>query len=301
MTAVDCLKRVLKNQALDPDGAELKRLREKREQVEELLRTEFEDSDLVIRYGGSKASGTMIRESYDLDLPTYFRYEDTGAGETLEKIYNNVAKALEKEFVVERKRSALRLKQRVEGVDDEDLRIDVVPGRFVDDSETDAFLHQEGVEKNCLKTNLDKHIEHVKQSGVRDAIKLQKLWRVRRTLQIKTFILVLLIIDELDGAQEEPLDDQLIRVWRHFRDHWETLAVKDPANEEGNDLSDFLTEAVRRELRDAANDTLRQLDETGWEAVFGPVPEEDSKAKGESIRRIAAGALTTAAKPWAEA
>lgn len=301
MTAVDYLKGVLKDQALDPDGPELKRLREKREQVKKLLQTQFEDSDPVIRYGGSKASGTMIRESYDLDLPTYFRHEDTGAGETLKDIYDNVAKALEKEFVVERRRSALRLKQRVEGADDEDLRIDVVPGRFVDETETDAFLHQEGVEKNCLKTNLDKHIEHVKESGVRDAIKLQKLWRVRRTLQIKTFILVLLIIDQLDGAQADPIDEQLIGVWRHFRDNWKTLAVKDPANEEGNDLSNFLTEGIRRALRDAADQTLRQIEEEGWETVFGPLPDEEPKAKAESIRRIAASAPATAAKPWAEA
>ena len=52
-------------------------------------------SSPTIRYGGSKAKGTMIKEAYDLDMTCYFGHDDTRAGQTLEDIYGNTRKALE--------------------------------------------------------------------------------------------------------------------------------------------------------------------------------------------------------------
>ena len=136
MTDNEYLQTVLKSQDLADDSAELKALTARRKDVEALLRSAFPDSSPTIRYGGSKAKGTLIKESYDLDIVCCFPHDDTTAGETLEDIYNNVAAALEKDYAVERKRSALRLRDK----DLVDFHIDVVPGRFTDDSKTDCFL-----------------------------------------------------------------------------------------------------------------------------------------------------------------
>ena len=106
MTDNEYLQAVLKSQDLADDSAELKALTARREDVEALLRRAFPDSSPTIRYGGSKAKGTLIKESYDLDIVCYFPHDDTTAGDTLEDIYNNVAAALEKDYAVERKRSA---------------------------------------------------------------------------------------------------------------------------------------------------------------------------------------------------
>ena len=73
-----------------------------------------------------------------------------------------------------------------------DLRVDVVPGRYVDEKGGDVFLHQTSGDKNWLKTNLDVHINHIKNSQVTDAIRLIKLWRVRNHLSVRTFVLELL-------------------------------------------------------------------------------------------------------------
>src|SRR5262245_26426721 len=183
------LKQVLASQNLGEDSEELKTLQKHREKVEKLLRKAF-GSKPTIQYGGSKAKGTMNKESYDLDLICYFSRNDTSAGETLEDIYNNVCKSLEKDYLVERRTSALRLKGRgtESGVD---FHIDVVPGRYVDDSKTDVFLHQENGTKERLKTNLQVHIDHVKNSGVVEAIRLMKLWRVRNQVTVRQFILEL--------------------------------------------------------------------------------------------------------------
>jgi len=96
----------------------------------------------------------LIREAFDLDIICYFNYDDANAGDNLEDIFSNVKGALEKEYYVTPKTSALRLKSKDQQTKGLDFHIDVVPGRFVDSSKGDAFLHQAQGKKERLKTNL---------------------------------------------------------------------------------------------------------------------------------------------------
>lgn len=290
MTNNEYLQAVLKSQDLADDSAELKALTARRKGVEALLRNAFPDSSPTIRYGGSKAKGTLIKESYDLDIVCYFPHDDTTAGETLEDIYNNVATALEKDYSVERKRSALRLRDR----DMVDFHIDVVLGRFTDDSKTDCFLYQESGEKCRLKTNLQVHIDTVRDSGVLDAIRLLKLWKVRKALDVKQFAFELLIIDLLSGHKNQSLTEQLSHVWTEFRDLDSPPKVEDPANPSGNDLTPLL-DVVWNELGSAASSTLSTIDHNGWEAVFGMV---DTGADKSAAVKVAVASVATRTRPW---
>lgn len=119
MTADEYLNEVLASQAMGDDSDEVKALQKHRADVEKLIRDSFKDNALTIRYAGSKAKGTMNRESYDLDIISYVSSGDNTAGETLEDIYNNHKKALAKKYYVEPKGSALRLK----GCDPENLGV----------------------------------------------------------------------------------------------------------------------------------------------------------------------------------
>src|SRR5438445_12198559 len=110
MTADEYLNEILASQALGDDSDEVKALQEHRADVEKLIRYNLKDSALTIRYAGSKAKGTMNKESYDLDIISYVASGDDIAGETLEDIYENTKKALAKKYSVEPKGSALRLK-----------------------------------------------------------------------------------------------------------------------------------------------------------------------------------------------
>jgi len=199
MTINDYLSKILASQKLGDESDELKALQERRAQVEKFLCAHFKSSSPTIRYAGSKAKGTMNRESYDLDIICYFACDDTSAGDTLQDIYENSKKALEKDYLVEEKGSALRLKSRDEKTRGVDFHIDVVPGRFIDDSKTDVSLYRSTGDKKWLKTNLDVHIKHVKESGVIDAIRLAKLWKVRNGLPIRSFVLELAVIKVLKG------------------------------------------------------------------------------------------------------
>jgi len=297
MTPNEYLKKILSQQTLAEGSEELKRLQEHRAHVERLLRDNFDDCSPTIRYAGSKAKGTMIRESYDLDICCYFLNGDTGAGATLEEIYTNTKNALEKQYVVEPKTSALRLKDADPTRRGLDFRIDVVPGRFTDDTKSDVFLYQSAGEKKRLKTNISTHIEHVRDSGVVDAIRLIKLWKVRNGITFKTFVLELLVIKTLSDMKKADLALQLIHVWTEFRDHSDTLTVEDPANPEGNDLTPAL-DAARATLRSVSSRTLETLESSGWEAVFGAAEEVASSDRAAGLRRAAA-TVSTPTKPWA--
>lgn len=298
MTDAEYLEAVLRDQTLAAGSDELKEVQEHKAEVEKLLRSEFDDAHPEIRYGGSKAKGTMIRESYDLDVICFFPHDEDGAGETLEEIYNNIAEKLSSKYSIERKPSAIRLHGTDSG--NPDFRIDVVPGRFIDDSKTDVWLYRSSGEKKRLKTNLDVHIEHVRDSGVTDAIRLLKLWRVRNSVGVKNFALELLAVDLLKDRKESSLPTQLRHVLEQFRDHVDDLSIEDPANPEGNDLSELLNDAVRSTLSSTAKSTLELVDDGGWQKVFGPVDgDDDDDDKTASLKRVAASIPAASQyRPW---
>lgn len=300
MNTNEYLQAVLKSQTLSQDSEELKNLQEQRAKVEELLREHFKKSSPTIRYGGSKAKGTMIRESYDLDIISYFPHDDTSAGETLEDIYNNVRNALSSKYVVESKPSALRLKDRDPKNYGVDFHIDVVPGRYTDDSKSDAFLYQASGEKKRLKTNLDVHIKHVKESGVTDTIRLLKLWKIGNGLRVKNFAFELFTIDLLKGKKSASLENQLKHVCTKLRDEVEDITIEDPANPTGNDLSELLSSAIRMELSSVAKRTLEIIERSGWEAIFGSVEKEENGNRRIEALRGAAAAVVNPTRPWAD-
>ncbi len=290
MTPNDYLLKTLEQQTLAEDSDELTALRDRRKEVEELLRADFGSSP-TIRYGGSKSKGTMIKEAYDLDVVCYFPRDDDDAGGNLEAIFENVKKSLSKKYLVIPKTSAIRLQSQ----NYQDFHVDVVPGRFVDDEKKDAFLHRTTGEKKRLKTNLDVHIDHVKGSGVVPAIRLMKLWRVRRNLSLKHFGLELLTIETAKTKKSADVDVQLQHVWRTLRDDVDSIRIEDPANPNGNDLSELLSDSVRQELSSTAEKTLATIDRDGWEAIFGKVASDDEK-KAAVVDAVKSASV--ASRPW---
>lgn len=293
MTNEEYLNEILQSQTLDAAGDELKLLRSRRNDVDKLLRKEF-GSAPSIRYGGSKAKGTMIKDSYDLDITCYFDNDDNTAGDTLQEIYESVVDVFEDDYYVERKPSAVRLKCKDADDEIEDYHIDVVPGRFVDDNRDDVFLYLHSAEKGRQKTNLDVHISHVKDSGVIDDLRLMKLWRVRNDLSVRNFILELLTIELLKDKKDADLTDRLEHVWIKLRDNIDDITIEDPANPTGNDLSELFNSTVKFELSQAAETALTHVGNDDWDAIFGEVPEaETANAENSNANAVPAIRIVT--------
>jgi hypothetical protein len=300
MNPNEYLEKVLIQQTFNDDDPELKDLRGCRKEIESLLRGHFSESSPSIRWGGSVAKETMIREAYDGDMTCYFPHDETDAGSTLEEIYNKVAQALSEEYVVERKTSALRIKdpstKEAKGFA-QDLHIDVVPGRFTGDDGDDVFLHRTDGDKTRLKTNLQVHIDHIRDSGVRPAIRLMKLWNVHNGIGAKTFVLELLVVKILDGKKGATVAKQLEHIWTEFRDGADNLAVEDPANPSGNDLKPALDQ-IRHRLSSVAGTTLALIENSGWEVVFGKVDDDGDPEDRKAALKAAAVHVVNPTKPW---
>jgi hypothetical protein len=288
------LDQVLEEQRIKRDDDDAEALTKRRQEVEDVLRDKY-GSKPAIKYGGSHAKGTMIRESYDLDVLCYFANDDDSAGSTLKEIYADAKKTLAKEYDVVGKRSALRVKER--GGDD-DFHIDVVPGRYVNEDNDDIYLHQSVGDKERLKTNPDVHIAHVKDSGHSDIICLLKFWAHRYNLAVKTFVLELAAIAALDGTGKKTLDARLRHVFTIFRDEIEDLVVEDPANPIGNDLTDLWNQTTRSSLKKTARQTLDAEEDGSWEDVFGPVGGQQNEAAIAAAVSSARTSRTKPARPW---
>lgn len=298
MKPQDYLQAVLEAQNLGEDSDKLKALQEERKRVEELLRNSFKGSNPTIRYGGSMAKGTMIKESYDLDIICYFKYDDNNAGDSLEDIYNNVRRALQAKYRVVPKRSALHLESSDPKNFGVYFHIDVIPGRYTDQSNKDAFLYQSTGEKKYLKTNLQRHIDHVKKSGLVATIKLLKFWKVRNGLPITTFALELLVIKCLPRLRDASgLATCLQTFWTLLRDKIDDINIEDPANPTGNDLSHLLNDDIRRLLSTRAAQTLELIGNQGWEAVFGQIKGMEPDEKLANIQ-VVTRQRSTSPNPW---
>jgi hypothetical protein len=296
MTPSDYLQKILSKQTLDPQGDELTDLEKRRQDVLATLNREFPGADKTISVAGSFAKGTMIRESYDLDLTCHFGNEDTSAGDTLEEIYNGVRKALEKDYRVDAKTSALRVRSSQKDSLDKDFHIDVVPGRYTGPERADVFLYVKSRDKCRLKTNLNIQIQHIQFSGCLDEIRLMKLWNVTTGLTLKTFVLELATIKVL-SLQDAPsgLPERLRFVLEYLRDNAASFTVEDPANPTGNDMSEYLDNQVRARVKSVATRTLKDLDDKGWEGIFGPL-EEPSKA--QKAAAIVSVVRDNPSRPW---
>ena len=288
MTTNEYLKEILKKESLTNDSDEIKTIWKERENVEQLLLEYFTKSNPTIRYGGSKAKGTMIRSNYDLDIICYFDRDDTDAGETLEEIYNNVEKALQIDYNVVRKTSALRLESKSGINKGVYFHIDVVPGRFIEkDTESyDVFIHRSSGDKERLKTNIHTHIEFIRDSGLQNTIKLIKLWKKRYGLQIRTFILELLCVEILNECDKNSISNCLEEFWTKLKDNIGDIQIIDPANEYGNDLSFLFDENVKAALSNSAQSTLTFVENDQWENIFGQVGKMQDTEKAAAISVI---------------
>lgn len=279
---------LLQEERLSDDSPEMDAVRDVREFVEQILFEAYGRSEFRIRYGGSKAKRTMMKCAYDLDLLCYFDRTADRAGSTLEEIYHDVRMKLEPHFEVHQGRTALRLGGKNPG--DGRLGVDVVPGRYVDESCSDVWLHQNHGDKQRLRTNPQTHIEHVRDSGARDHVCLAKLWRKKRELRVRQFPFELLCIDVMSAHEGYGLAKPLREMFEAIAGAETSPAVIDPANP-SNNLASALSGDVWTEVRREADQTLLDLNRRSWSDVLRAKPEAAALS-------AAVAASSTRTQPW---
>ncbi len=261
------LQSLLASQELTP--AQRAELDAHKKEVESFLIQEF-GREPMIKIAGSVSKGTANRESYDLDVVVYFPSSDS---RTLKEIYEAVYNKLATKYVVEQKSSAIRIKSLSTNGQNSDYHIDVVPGKFIENS-NDVFLHVRYGDKERMQTNLKTHIQHIVGSGCQEVIRLVKLWKIRNGLSLKTFVLELFVVKTLSGSQSKSnLESSFTKVMEAFNTSMRVELV-DPANS-GNVVSKLLTESDKSMISAKAEETLDIINKSGsddkWKLIFKEV------------------------------
>ncbi len=268
-------------------------------EVTSFLRTEF-GNEPVIKYAGSKEKGTMISDRYDLDIVCYFPSSDN---RSLKEIREDVANRLAEKYLLNHKASAERILDLKGSESPVDFHIDVVPGRFIENTK-DVFLHVAYGDKERMQTNLKVHISHIKDSGCVPIIRLVKLWAYRNNVNIKTFVLELFVVKVLSGYKDKgDLRKGFLKTLEEFKNNFSSTQLIDPANT-NNIVSQLISDIEKGLIIDAAKKTFDNIfeseDISKWQDAF-----VDTTIQSSNVSPLAAGASYIVGgsfkpnKPWA--
>ncbi len=250
MTGHEYLLRILEEQKML--ARDLATLRKLRQEIEGVLGSEYSRNNPRFYYGGSYGKKTMIREHYDLDIVIYFPSQTNC---TLQIIYDSVHQTLlNSGYKVNPKTVSLQL------LYENGFHIDVVPGRAQDATYQYATLYKNR-KSSTMQTSLKVHIDSVRP--YREIIKLMKLWRIRRSLEWKTFAIEQTVIRAL--KKYKPTDDYaccLLSIFQFIQDNFTQICLVDPANS-SNIIE--MSQATRNAVKQAAINSLKAQD---WNDVI---------------------------------
>jgi len=277
MTNNEYLGSLLEGQKISEEEKDL--LTEHRNEVEGVLREAF-GSEPIIKFAGSKAKHTMIKENYDLDIVCYFPSTNNN---TLKDLHDSVQSVLSKKYHIFPKASAVRILNLENNISNGEYHIDVVPGCFIDETNHDAFLHVVYGDRERIKTNIKTHIEYISESGCRDLIKLTKLWVCRNKLPFKTFVLELFVVNTLsDFAEKDNYEVAFKEVLQKLSEQIDTINLTDPANS-NNIVTQTMSDTEKLVIKGQAVSDLEKINKINNLETFGDIFRDENIDEALSI------------------
>ena len=202
---------------------------------------------IAVRPSGSFAKGTAIRGGTDLDIFLSLRHNTPGS---LEDLYYHLNDFLQGTGILTELRN-VSIRVSFSG-----LAVDIVPGRRQHPvplgGPHSLFSRKSG---NWLLTNVDSHVQKIKQSNRKNEIRLTKIWRHVQGLDFPSFYLELSVIDALKGRLPFPLSRNMTEVLLFLAKDFETHRIVDPVNT-NNVVSDELSKTEKQTIGLAAGKSL---------------------------------------------
>lgn len=202
-----------------------------------------------IRPSGSFAKGTAIRGDTDLDIFVSLKRDAPGS---LGDLYYHLDAFLKGHGLITQLRN-VSVRVSYSG-----LAVDIVPGRMQHavGGPHSLFSRKSGT---WVLTNVDSHVQMVKQSPCKRPILLTKIWRQLRALDFPSFYLELAVIEVLKGKPPFRLPQNMLAVLAFLARDLENRRIVDPANS-NNIISDELSSTEKRQISMAAVASLQTPD-----------------------------------------
>ena len=199
-----------------------------------------------VQYSGSFAKGTTVRGGTDVDL---FVSLKSSKGGPLRDIYDDLYSALAARWFSPRRQN-VSIGLTVRG-----LSVDVVPARRHSGTGQYHSLYRNRT-GTWTKTNVEQHIQIVRDSGRIDEIRATKIWRKLHGLEFPSIHLELAVIEAL-GRQRNGLAANFAKVLEWLSSQVQTAVILDPANTE-NVISEDLNASAKEAIATRAAWSLQQ-------------------------------------------
>lgn len=211
---------------------------------------------MEIKKSGSKAKGTAIKGKSDMDM--FVSINDPNGYFSLKDIYDSLYDYLRQ--IINHVR-----KQNVSiGVKFRNYDIDVVPARRVNSSSyirqamryNDHYLWS-NKKQNRMLTNIQKHIDIVRSSGIIDEIILLKIWKYQKNIDFPSIYLEMFLIEAFKNYNSfgTTFENRIMYAFKYMYDNIVDKRVVDPSKSD-NILSETLNRSEKMIIRDKAKQAL---------------------------------------------
>ena len=195
-------------------------------------------------FSGSLSKGTAVSLGTDADI---FISLSSSTPENLQKIYETLYTAFRHAGYSPRKQNVSI------GIDVSGHKIDLVPGKRQDQYGNDHSIFRNKL-SSWTKTNVNTHISYVKNSGRINEIKLAKIWKQLRKIDLSSFYLEMVVIEALKGFRSDNIETNFLKVLDFIKDELPYKRYVDPANS-NNIISDELTNAEKKIISNKASES----------------------------------------------
>jgi hypothetical protein len=207
-----------------------------------------------IKLSGSRAKGTAISLSTDLDMFISLSSSNTTS---LKDIYNSLFDYFNQPgFYCRKQNVSIRVTYNGKYVD-------IVPSRRQSQYGGDHSLYKRK-QDSWMQTDVDKHINIVKNSNRIEEIAAAKIWRYRHNLDFSSIFLELVTIEATKNMGTTDHDSNFLYFLNFIRDNIQSVKIVDPANT-NNVISDDLTIAEKKVLSDQAR---KSRNEQYWKDII---------------------------------
>ena len=219
---------------------------------------------MEIKRSGSREKGTAIKGKSDMDM--FVSISDTNGYFMLRELYGDLYDYLQKDGLKVRKQNVSI------GVVFKGYDIDVVPARKVNSSSyvkqairyNDHYLWS-NKKDNRMLTNIQKHIDLVRESGIQNIIILLKIWKYQKQIDFPSIYLEIILIDAFEKYNDfgKTFENKVLYAFDYIYKNIIDKKVVDPSNST-NIISDTLSLAEKQRIKQK---TKEAIDAKYWSEV----------------------------------
>lgn len=213
---------------------------------------------ISIEQSGSIAKGTAIKGKSDIDLFVSLRDEQNLV--SIEEFHKEMYKYLKCIF------EHIREQNVSIGIVYNGYDIDVVPAKKINtksyENYNDHYLWS-NKKHGRIQTNIQKHIDMVKNSTCQDIIMILKVWREYNRIEFPSIYIEQLCIEVLGKYNCSSLSQKFYQMMSVIWENLDDIYIVDPSNS-GNIISDIMTDNEKKELKSLAFYTLNATDVSNY-------------------------------------